>query len=285
MEDKLQEKLDLAIQYSDNGDRDKAIELYKEIIELKSDWSIPYYNLGLIYKYQLAWDESYNQNLKSVELDPDHEASLWNLGIAATVLKEWKVARQCWNNFGMSYEAIDLDPADDLGIAPIRINPDTSPEVIWARRIDPARAKIVSIPFPESNHRYGDLLLNDGAPMGTRVYNGKDYSVFNELQLLKKSTFQTFSFECDFQKKSNYSSLETICVENEIEIENWTTDVEFLCNQCSEGAPHEHHNPEPVYENKKMKIAFAASNEDLLCDILNNWSRKYQISFDEFYKY
>jgi len=201
------------------------------------------------------------------------------------MLKEWKIARKCWNNFGITYEELDLDPAGNLGMAPIRINPDSDGEVIWARRIDPARAKIKSIPFPESNHRYEDLILNDGAPMGKRTYNGKEYSVFNELQIIEQSNYQTFSFECDFESTLNFEILEKACISNDIEVENWTNDVEFLCRACSEGTPHESHKPEPVFQNKKMTIALASQSEDTLCDILNNWSRKNNIDFDEFYKY
>lgn len=282
--EKLQETLDSAIQHSDDGNEIKAIELYMEILNQKDDWSIPHYNLGLIYKYQLKWDLSFKHNYRAVQLDPEHESSQWNLGIAATMLKKWKIARKCWNNFGMAYEDSDMDPAGDLGMAPVRINPESDAEVIWAIRIDPARAKIRNIPFPESNHKYNDLILIDGAPMGKRLHKGKEYSVFNELQILKKSKYQTFSFECDFNTMSNYEILEQKCISNEIEIENWTTDIEFLCRACSEGTPHESHKPEPVFKNKKMTIAFASKSEDLLCNIVNNWSRENHISFDEFYK-
>ena len=97
---KLQEILDQAIHLFDNGEDSKAIELNKEIISKKNDWSAPHYNLGLIYKYQLNWELSFKHNFKALELEPENEATQWNLGIAATMLKEWKIARRCWNNLG-----------------------------------------------------------------------------------------------------------------------------------------------------------------------------------------
>lgn len=283
--DKLQELLDAAIHETDYGDKNKAIELYHQIISQKEDWSTPHYNLGLIYKYQLNWDLSFKHNYRAVELDPQDESSQWNLGIAATMLKKWKIARWSWNNFGMNYKLIDINPEGNIGMSPIRINSETEGEVIWALRIDPARARIKSIPFPESNHRFADLILNDGAPIGKRVYNEKEYSVFNELQIIEESNYQTFSFECDFITKMNYEMLEQSCLNAGIEIENWTTDIEVLCKSCSEGEPHEQHKPEPVFKNKRMTIAFASQSEDLICDTLNNWSRKNNIQYEEFYKY
>ena len=89
----LEVLLDQAIDASDRGDTDSAIRIYDQILLAKEDWSKPHYNLGLIYKYQCEWDKSYNHNMRAVELNPKDEASNWNLGIAATMLEDWKVAR------------------------------------------------------------------------------------------------------------------------------------------------------------------------------------------------
>lgn len=283
--EELDKLFDQAIAFKDNDESDKAIEIYRKILAEKEDWHAVNYNLGLIYKYKLDWEKSFKYNARAVEIKPEEEASQWNLGIAATMLKKWKIARKCWNYFGSEYEDSDEDPAGDRGMSPIRINPDGEAEVIWARRIDPARAIIKSIPFPESEHRFGDLILNDGASFGTRTYDGKEYHVLNELQILEESKYQTFSIECDFQDSKNYELLESACLEKDIEIENWTTDVDLLCKQCSEGTPHEHHKEETVYKDKKMTIAFASKSGDVLSDILNEWSVETGLDFDEFYVY
>src|SRR5689334_6084943 len=49
-------------------------------------------------KYRGKWEESFDCNLRATELDPKDEASWWNLGIAATVLGRWVVARRAWQN-------------------------------------------------------------------------------------------------------------------------------------------------------------------------------------------
>lgn len=282
--EKLNELLNLAIEYSDKGEENKSIETYKSILIQKEDWSEPHYNLGLIYKYRLNWEDSFKHNLRAVELESS-DASQWNLGIAATMLKEWRIARKCWNKFGMSYDDNDKDPVGNIGMCPIRLNPNDDGEVVWATRIDPARAIIRNIPFPESKHKYGDLILNDGAPMGTRINNGKEYSVLNELQIIENSNFQTYSMVCDFQTSHYYKKLESSCLEKKIEIENWTKDIHTLCKQCSEGTPHEKHEQEPIFKDKMMTIAFGSTSEVLLSDVLNDWSNSTGIDFDEFYKY
>ena len=161
----LEKLLDTAIELSDKGDKEKAVEIYLDILKHREDWGAVHYNLGLYHKYENNWEESFKYNNRAVELDPENESSQWNLGIAATMLNEWKTARQCWNFFGTKYEETANDPAGNIGITPIRINPNSDAEVVWAKRIDPARAIIENIPFPESDRRFGDMILFEVAPM------------------------------------------------------------------------------------------------------------------------
>ena len=89
-------------------------------------------------------------------IDKKDKAAWWNLGIAATALGRWDVARSAWRGFGINMPKGDGPIDFPCGTCPIRINPDGDAEVVWAERIDPARAELLSIPFPESNHRWKD---------------------------------------------------------------------------------------------------------------------------------
>jgi hypothetical protein len=208
-----------------------------------------------------------------VELEPENEAARWNLGIAATMLERWKVARTCWNVFGMNFEIIDEDTVGDVGDAPIRINPDGDAEIVWATRLCPARAEIYNIPFPKSGHGFKDIVLNDGAPKGYRMRGDKKYPVFDEIQHLKRSAYHTFSIKCDAQleRDPEFENLQERCREARIAMEDWTS-VKWLCRQCSEGTPHETHDEEIKSAPEEYHIAFAALSLDDLKAVLHRWS-------------
>jgi tetratricopeptide (TPR) repeat protein len=273
--------LEQAIELDNEGQIDEAINLYLKIIELSPDWATPFYNLGLIYKYNYDWQRSFYYNKKATEADANNEAAWWNLGIAATALEDWKSARQAWNAFGWELEVNDDELILDLGSTPVRLNPDGNGEVIWAERIDPARTIIKSVPLPESNHRYNDVLLNDGAPVGYRTSHGKEYPVFNELQLIRLSDFKTFSVLAETDDQNQIDQLGDLCDRNQIGFEDWTT-VRLLCKQCSEGIPHDHHDHENnVSFEGKRRLGFAALDKAIIEKILKEWSVLFSVKYSD----
>lgn len=40
---------------SDDGKKAEAIAVYEQVIKIAPDWSVPYYNFGLLYKYEREW--------------------------------------------------------------------------------------------------------------------------------------------------------------------------------------------------------------------------------------
>ena len=264
-----QKLLDDAIELENNGRIDEAIALYRKIINLSPNWSSPYYNLGLIYKYQCDWRESFYYNQKAIETDVNNEAAYWNLGIAATALNDWKTARQAWNFFGLKLDVNDDELNMTLGSTPVRLSPNS--EVVWARRIDPARTLIESVPLPESKRRFNDLLLNDGAPVGYRIANGIEYPVFNELQVLTVSNYKTFSVVTETDNQDKIDQLGHLCDREGIGFEDWTT-VRILCRQCSEGIPHEQHDHDnKVSAGAIRTFGLAAIDKNTVEEILKEW--------------
>ena len=83
-DDKAKHLLQQAIEFEEQGNAEQAIIFYNKIVEMAANWSVPYYNLGLLYKYQGDWELCYTNNLKALEFEPNDEAARWNLGIAAT---------------------------------------------------------------------------------------------------------------------------------------------------------------------------------------------------------
>src|SRR5262245_65876971 len=93
-----------------SGDIAGAETAYRAAFAAAPDWSIPAYNLGLIFKYEGRWQESLEWNQKAAALSSDDEAAWWNLGIAATALGRWVDARMAWQRCGMA-DPGGADPA------------------------------------------------------------------------------------------------------------------------------------------------------------------------------
>jgi tetratricopeptide (TPR) repeat protein len=125
-------------QLDEEGDQTRAMKAYRRAIKWDHRWSVPWYNLGLLFKRRREWHESLTHNERAVELDPSDEAAWWNLGIAATALGTWSRARDAWRACGIDVPDGDGPLEMDFGQVPIRLNPDTTAEVVWCRRIDPA---------------------------------------------------------------------------------------------------------------------------------------------------
>ena len=78
----------------EEGKVSEAEAMYRQAIDDAPQWSVPWYNLGLLYKRQRQWSDSLACNRRAVELDPSDAAAWWNLGIAATGLGDWPEARR-----------------------------------------------------------------------------------------------------------------------------------------------------------------------------------------------
>ncbi len=250
------------------GRHGRAIASFQKAVRHAPGWSVPWYNLGLTYKYMSEWHESYRCNAQAVRLNASNEAAIWNMGIAATALEDWPEARRAWALYGIKIPEGDGPPDMNLGSVPIRLNPDSDAEVVWARRIDPARALLTSIPLPESAHRHGDLILNDGAPVGYRMRDGEEVSVLNELALLASSGQGTFEVTITAHTIDDLVAFEKACEAAGCAAEDWST-MRILCTACSEGHPHEHPEPEIQGEHR---FAIASGSLEAVQSAVSGWA-------------
>ena len=230
------------MQLRDAGDIAGAEAAYRAAIAAAPDWSAPIYNLALLCKYECRWPESLELNQQAAALAPDDEASWWNLGIAATALSNWAEARRAWTACGIDVPPGDGQPAFEWGRTPVRLNPDTDGEVVWAKRLDPALAQIMNVPLPTSGFRWGDVVLTDGAVEGERVVDGRAFPVFNVLQLWRRSESRTFIIELAAADAAALAALEQCAEERGGAAEDWGTCTSILCRECSYGRPHQHHD-------------------------------------------
>ena len=253
----------------DEGDVAGAESAYRQAMELDTEWSAPVYNLALLYKYQGRWKESLELNRQAVEMSPDDQAGWWNLGIAATALSKWEEARQAWSMCGLNPPPGTDAPEFNFGLTPVRLDPESDAEVVWAHRIDPARARIANVPLPTSRFRWGDVVLTDGAVEGEREYGGKSYPVFNVLERLVPSELETFVIELATADDAAIAELERIADERGVAAENWGTHTRILCRDCSYGRPHElaGEDDRPAHPH----CGLAAHDASEAGEIINEW--------------
>lgn len=270
-----QQAEDLHEQARQLDDDDEALRVYHQALALDPARPSTLYNVGLIHKYRSEWAESLDFNRRAVELAPDDEAANWNLAIAATALCDWATARAAWQRLGIKLVEGEGAIEEDFGLTPVRLNPDGAGEVVWGRRIDPARVRIQNIPYASSGFRVGDVVLHDGAPVGTRTWQGVDYAVFNVLQLHVPSRLTTFELEVQVESAVDVEALDAAFEAAGCYVEDWTSTVRILCKACSEGTPHEHHDQDGGKDDRwvTQRVLGAASEDEVtLRAALARWS-------------
>lgn len=259
------------LELKDAGDIEGAERLYTKALEKKPSWSVPWFNLGLLHKRRRAWADSLRFNRTATELDPEDEAAWWNLGIAATALSDWETARAAWMGFGIDIPEGEGPVHMDLGMVPIRLDPESRGEVVWCQRIDPARAIIRSIPLPESHRHFGDTVLHDGEPRGTRILDGKEVPVFDEIQLLDPSSLATYSAEVDAPASQDIEELADLAFQTQMSVEDWST-IRYICRACSEGSAGEHEYCAEASWTEERIVGIAAPDLSTVRSLLTDWA-------------
>lgn len=276
--DRAGELFDEAKARSDAGDEQGALALYLESLALNRRQPSALYNVGLIYKYRREWAESLRYNRLAAELRPAHDATNWNTGIAATALREWRVARDAWRRAGIEVHEGDEPIVGRFGYTPVRLNgfeeADSQVEVVWAHRLSPVTARIANIPTPEACFRFGDVVLHDGAEAGTRLYApGDERSVFNVFELFEASEHVTLDSMLNVPDVEALNALHGACESAGVEMEDWTGNTQTLCKACSEGRAHEQHDHDVKTGEWQAgrRIGFASTDVGAVEAILGQW--------------
>lgn len=251
------------------GHADRARGLYRLASQFNPSWSTPFYNLGLLEKYAGRWEDSLRLNQRAAALNPDDEAAWWNLGIAATALRNWPEARRAWRGLGIDIPDGDGEVEMPVVAACVRLGPNGSGEVVWGDRIDPARIVLLNVPLPESGYRFHDIVLHDGASNGSRMRDGVEYPVFDALGLWQPSKYSTFAVRLNVPNMADQDRLVELCRERKIGIEDWST-VRMICAECSRGNPGPHDCKQP-HNTSCQSYAVAANSDDDLRMLLTAW--------------
>lgn len=288
-------------------ERSRALDrLAAEVLRRDPENDAFWYDRGMYAKWRADWPAAVEYNRTALGLIPVErrpgEPAAWNLGIAATALHDWATARAAWSAFGIAVpdpaEQTGAGPEDardalaieaDYGMAPVRLNADPrfvgqqpvtvdgrtwATEVVWGRRLCPARVLVLNVPTPESGHRFGDVVLHDGDPVGRRRLGDREVGVFNEIALWDRSALPTLTAAVAAPDPGALGALSDLFEAAGGAAQDWTGTVDLLCRACSEGAPydtHEHDPPAAQAWQPERSVGLAAP-PDLGQALLAQWA-------------
>jgi len=253
------------------GDLDGALSWYRQATQEAPGYEPAWFNMGLVFKQRRQWEQALECNERAAALDgQDGDPAWWNLGIAATALRRWGTARDAWRRFGIEIPDGEGELELDFGPAPVRLDPGRSGEVVWGRRVDPARVRIMNVPTPASGHRWGDIVLHDGAPNGERTSNGQVYGVFDEIEQWQASDMPTLQVQITGADADGAQALTDLFEEAGYAAEDWTESVRILCRSCSEGQPGSHDHV--AHEAGTERVFALAAPPDVAARLLEEWA-------------
>lgn len=203
-----------AREYDAQGDVYNAVKLYKRCIKLVADWAEPYALLAEVYKKRAEWKPAMHYAKKALSLDASLAETWWTLGITAVALGKSRLANSVWSKFGSG------DPGSAL--FSLQLTHSGMFELIWAKPLDPARAQITSIPHPDSDRHFMDIVVFDRKVIGYSVAKRRRYPVHPELGLYQRSPYFTFSCCLETPTKKDVLVLEQLCVDANLGFEIWS---------------------------------------------------------------
>lgn len=267
----IQHLLDQAAHSDRAGDVYTAVKLYKKAIRLAPEMPDPYARLGAIYKKRAEWKPAVYYSEQALAVQADHPSAWRTLGVAATALKQWKAARRAWNRLGYDFREIDQALDLDLGGIAVCLNPVARPAIVWAKRLDPARAQLLSVPLPSSGRHFGDLVLIDNEAHGRQVIGNTRLPVYPELQLIRKSLFHTFPVLLPGATLEHTDVLSRLCREAGLGFDNWSRANHLFLPPDRADFPEYHHLPGPG-DPASYTVALAARHSKTVVKMLKTWS-------------
>lgn len=256
-----------AQRYEAAGDVYHAFKLYKQLVKKVPEWPLPYLALARMYHKRKEWKPAFHYFKKTVALLPDQREAWWSLGIAATALKKWRLARSIWSKFGLT--ELQAKPEG------LRLSYNGLFEILWIKAIDPARAKILSIPHPASGFRFRDIVLYERKAVGHHIVNHKRVVVYNEMGLFKRSPFTTFSCLLHNVDEKQIEQLEKLCYDDRIGFEIWSNAARTMVIDHPNSFPEYYGRSILPEEDKEQAehalVAIAAVHQAEVLRVLDAW--------------
>ncbi|MER7456134.1 hypothetical protein [Micromonospora sp. NPDC126480] len=220
-----------------------------------------WYDAALAHKFLRNWARAYELGREAAARAErgTEDPAFWNLGIAATIMGDWATARDAWRGYGLPLADGEGEIVEDLGVTPVRLDPAGRGEVVWARRLCPARAEVLNVPTPESGRRFKEIVVHDGAPNGEREVDGRSFPVFDELLLWRESPLPTTSVQVRAATADDVHALVAVFTERGYGAEP-ASGVRAICACCSEGSVAS--DPDHVVHGEQ-RVSLAAPPEEI----------------------
>ena len=197
-----------------------------------------WFDAALAAKFRRDWPQALHLSRRAAYYaEPGTgDPAFWNLGIAATEQRDWSTARAAWTAFGIPLSPGEGEIDEDFGMTPVRLNDGAGEEVVWARRICPARAVVTSVPM-SCDRSFGDVILHDGAPNGAREVDGVEYPVFDELAVWSPSEVPRWTVTVAADPDA-HEEMAQLFAQHGCAAEP-SSSMKTICECCSKGVVHQ----------------------------------------------
>ncbi|MEV6015381.1 tetratricopeptide repeat protein [Streptomyces sp. f51] len=222
----------------DAGEWQRSADLHEQVLAHFPDEepsAVWWYDAALAHKFLRNWEKALDLGREAAARSPRGEGdpAYWNLGIAATILRDWATARDAWSGFGIELPGGEGEIDGRFGAACVRLDTEGQREVVWIERLCPTRGRVVNVPVT-GGRRYGEIVVHDGEPKGERVYDGTAFPVFDELTLFEASPLPTLEVTVAAGEAGDLEALLALFTEHGFGAEP-ASSVRLLCACCSEG--------------------------------------------------
>ncbi|MCI5083458.1 MAG: hypothetical protein MRY78_17295 [Saprospiraceae bacterium] len=261
----LQQLFKVATEYIRLGDHYPAVKILKKIVRKTNQFAPAYFELSKIYKSQNDWKGCFHYSKKTIALDAANKEAWWNFGIAATAIKRPRIAKIVWAKFGF----VTFQPQT----ACVRLQRGKQFEILWGRQLDPARIQLYSIPHPSSGRNFQDILLIDRQIVGHTIVQQKKLPVFEELGLMKRSVYRTFTCYLYTTNSKSVEQLAQLCADARLGFEVWSNAIRQKTVAQSGELP-EYISPDILKfegESDGVQVAIAAKLASDAEEVIQQW--------------
>ncbi len=266
---------DLGIELQEQDRWDDALGAYLAAAEADPGYWAPWFNRCLIHKWRSQWCDVVRCATRAIDLEPpEPAAALWNLGIAASAVADWPLARRAWEGLGLALEPGDGPPSLPIGVTPIQLRHAASGryELVWTDRFDPVRARILNVPTLGCGYNWHDVVLHDAEPVGKRLREGRPLSVFQALARLEPSPYRSWGVSIRAPAEADATALVELVHAEDRHAEDWTESIEALCDECAREEPHEHPEPRPASWRPERRFGIAIERAEGARELLERWA-------------